>query len=81
MKLICIKSYESPCGHATIKHIKGNIYESSSDYFIHIIDNKSREITVIDEYGYKYWWDEDMINDYFISIQDDREEKLKELGI
>ena len=77
MKVICIKSYNAPCGHATINHISGNVYELRE-----LLDGNFTIIfTIIDEYNREYFWDKDMISEYFKSIKDIREEKLISLGI
>ena len=73
MKVICIKSYNTPCGHATINHISGNVYELRE-----LLDGN---FTIIDEYNREYFWDEDMISEYFKSVSSIREEKLNDLGI
>ena len=67
MKLLCIKSYEAPSGHFTVKHILGKTYIQNDD------------TSIIDEYGNKFWWDDDMIKDYFKSTQDIRNEVLEKL--
>jgi len=69
MKLLCIKSMSEPSGHHTVTHIVGKVYTQNTDK------------SIIDEYGNRFWWDDDMIEEFFKPISEIREEKLNDLGI
>jgi hypothetical protein len=67
MKLLCIKSYKEDSGHTEVKHTKGKTYLQK--------DN----LSIIDDYNNSYFWDDDMINEYFKSEQDIRNEALDKI--
>ena len=69
MKVICIKSYNTPCGHATINHISGNVYELRE-----LLDGN---FTIINDHNDLTKYPQQC----FKSVSSIREEKLISLGI
>lgn len=80
-KFLCIKSYNEFVGHGTCTHLAGKIYSGSL-----IVSNSapsgyqvSPEYLILDEHDDGRYWNIDLFNEYFQSMQEARHDKLKNI--
>jgi len=74
-KFLCIKSYNEFVGHGTCTHLVGEIYSGS------LIVSKSgfSEYLILDERDDGRYWNIDLFNQHFQSMQEVRHIKLKNI--